>query len=96
MSILDGLKINERGVLDVSKLKGHFFYSKKQFSHMRREKPARKMYCYILNGENFGKIKEYTELITDEMRVEDPTITCLFDDAVYLGYGYFFDWGDMV
>ena len=41
-----------------------------------------------------GTILEYTELIEVEEKLEDPTVTCEYDDAKYLGQGFFHHFDD--
>ena len=74
-------------------LTGLFWYTKRQFSDIRKTGQRPKTYCYIYDTK---KVVEYTEFVTDEMLRDDPSERCFYEDAQYLGYGYFFNWGDIV
>lgn len=74
-------------------LTGHFWYSKKQFSDIRKDGVRPRTFCYVYKTK---KIEEYTEFVTDEMILDNPAERCDYEDARYVGYGYFFNWGDTV
>lgn len=62
---------------------GKFWYSKEQRG-MHDKKGQPRFFCSI-----DGAIKEYTEMIDIEMLIENPLDQCPFEDAKYLGEGFF-------
>jgi hypothetical protein len=86
------------------KMRGKFFFSRKQFSWLRKDRPYGskresvhpRMYCKL----DDGRICEYTEMIPEEVLMENLQAMALcermFDDVVVLGFGAFDHHGEDV
>jgi murein endopeptidase len=86
------------------RLRGKFFFSRKQFSWLRKDRPYLskresvhpRMFCQLDSGE----IREYTEMISEDVFASDLKARALceemFDDVVVLGYGAFHHHGEDV
>jgi hypothetical protein len=69
---------------DTGAIGGKFFYSARQRRELDK-KGRHRTFASI-----FGRgIIEYTELVPYEDMVEDPTRVCEYEDAEYLGEGFF-------
>ena len=69
--------------LKKQRMAGKFWYSKQQ----RRDSDKKgypQFFCMVE-----GEIKEYTQMVDVEALAEDPFDRCMYEDAEYLGEGFF-------
>jgi hypothetical protein len=87
------------------RLRGKFFYSKKMFSWLRKDRPYGskresvhpRMYCELADG----RVVEYTDMVEEKELVENVLARSLSEemfpeDTQFLGYGCFHHFGEDV
>ena len=82
--------MGEEKFLDSVPLAGKFWFSKLQWEEDRDKKRFRK-FARLIDG----RVTEYTEMIDEDVLEDEPDAECLYPDAIYLGLGTFYRFGEI-